>query len=218
MQLFRIFMTGMFISFLGTLPLGTLNISAMQISASDGVRPAFYFAIGALAVEMMYVRLSLVAMNFICRQKKLLYFLEWVTLLIIAALAAASFYAATQPAVQKNPILSHTLHRFWLGALMSALNPVQIPFWFGWSTILFSRKILQSLPAQYNIYIGGIGLGTLLGNSVFIFGGQLLVDRLHTNQQLLQWIIGSVFLATALIQLWKMIRHRDAISAMEGRE
>ena len=72
MPLLRIFFTGMFISFLGTLPLGTLNISAMQISVSDGVRPAFYFALGALLVEMIYVRLSLVAMNWVRKQKRLL--------------------------------------------------------------------------------------------------------------------------------------------------
>ncbi|HSB94394.1 MAG TPA: hypothetical protein VLC28_14825, partial [Flavitalea sp.] len=67
MKLFRVFVSGMFISFLGTLPLGTLNISAMQISVSDGIRPALLFAVGALLVEIIYVRISLVAMNWVTR-------------------------------------------------------------------------------------------------------------------------------------------------------
>ena len=208
----------MFISFLGTLPLGTLNISAMQISVSDGIRPAFYFAIGALLVEMIYVRLSLVAMNWVRKQKRLLLILEWVTLLIIIALALASFYAAYQPDVQKNPILSNTVHRFWLGAFMSALNPVQIPFWFGWSSVLFTRKVLQPKESHFNTYIAGIGIGTLIGNSLFIFGGKLLVDKLNANQDLLQFIIGFVFAVTALLQLWKMISQKDAISSMKAHD
>ena len=81
MPLLRIFFTGMFISFLGTLPLGTLNVSAMQISVSDGIRPALYFALGALLVEIIYVRLSLVAMNWVSQQRRLLFTLEWVTLI-----------------------------------------------------------------------------------------------------------------------------------------
>ncbi|WP_315815821.1 hypothetical protein [Paraflavitalea speifideaquila] len=69
MKLLRIFITGLFISFLGTLPLGTLNVAAMQLSVTDGLRPAFYFALGALLVEMVYVRLSLVAMDWVRKQK-----------------------------------------------------------------------------------------------------------------------------------------------------
>jgi threonine/homoserine/homoserine lactone efflux protein len=213
----RVFFTGMFISFLGTLPLGTLNVSAMQISVSDGIRPAIYFALGALLVEMAYVRLSLVAMDWVRRHKRLMQILEWATLLMIVALALASFYAASQPDSPRNPILSNTLHRFWLGALMSAVNPLQIPFWFGWSTILFSRGVLHASEQDYLLYITGIGLGTLIGNSVFIFGGQLLVRKLADNQHLVHLVIGTIFALTALIQLWKMLRQEDAISKMREK-
>jgi len=218
MPLLRIFFTGMFISFLGTLPLGTLNISAMQISVSDGIRPALYFAFGALLVEIIYVRLSLVAMNWVRQQRRLLFALEWITLIVLAALSISSFYAALQPVATKNPMLSNTVHRFWLGAMMSAINPVQIPFWFGWSTVLFTRNILLPKESNYITYIAGIGLGTLAGNCLFIFGGKLLVSKLNTNQHLLQIIIGCVFGLTALIQLWKMIRHKDAISTMKTND
>lgn len=215
MRLTKIYFTGLFISFLGTLPLGTLNISAMQIAVSDGILPAFYFAFGVLWVEMVYVRISLVAMEWVRHQKKLFLILEWVTLSIIIALAIASFYAASHPTLTKNPILSNTIHRFWLGTIMSALNPVQIPFWFGWSTVLFTRKVLLPINKHFNMYIAGIGTGTLVGNAIFIFGGKLLVERLNTNQQVIQYIVGSVFGVTAIIQLWKMVKHKDAISTMD---
>lgn len=204
MHLIRVFVTGMFVSFLGTLPLGTLNVSAMQISLTDGLKPAFSFAIGALAVEMAYVRISLVAMNWFRKQARWMRVMEWVTLLIILALAIASFYAAASPTVQKNPVLSNTLPRFWLGALMSAVNPVQIPFWFGWSAVLFNRGILKPVESCFLAYITGIGLGTLLGNSLFIFGGQLLVNKVAENTAMVQAIIGAIFLLTAVIQAWRM--------------
>jgi threonine/homoserine/homoserine lactone efflux protein len=208
----------MLISFLGTIPLGTLNVSAMQIAVSDGISPALNFAFGTLLVEIIYVRLSLVAMNWVRQQKRLLFALEWITLLVLTALSISSFYAAFQTVEIKNPILSNTVHRFWLGVMMSAVNPVQIPFWFGWSTVLFTKNILHPKESNYITYIAGIGLGTLAGNSLFIFGGKLLVSKLNTNQQLLQIIIGSVFGLTALIQLWKMIRRKDAISTMKTND
>lgn len=215
MKLLRIFVTGLLISFLGTLPLGTLNLAAMQISISDGVRPALYFAFGVLIVEVVYVRISLVAMDWVRKRKKLFRWLEWFTLVIIVALAVASFAAAADPEEKKNALLSYSFHRFWLGVVLSALNPVQIPFWFGWSTVLFTKKILLPKNSHYNIYIGGIGFGTMFGHLVFIFGGRLIVDSLNNNQHIIQYVIGSIFAITAMIMLWKLIRKKDAISEMQ---
>lgn len=208
-------MTGMFISFLGTLPMGTLNISAMQISITDGIRPALLFTSGAIMVEVVYVRLTLVAMGWFRQHKKLLKGMEWLTLVIILALAISSFYTAMHPSVRSNPILSNSVHRFWLGAGLSAVNPLQIPFWFGWSTVLSERNLLKREDGVYVPYIAGIGFGTLVGHCIFIFGGKLLVDSLNTSQDIIQWVIGGIFLATAIIQLVKMLKQKDAISEMK---
>src|SRR5262245_499155 len=68
-RLVRIFSIGMLISFLGSLPLGTLNIAAMQISISNGVLQALQFSLGSLLAEMIYVRLSLVAMDWVRKRQ-----------------------------------------------------------------------------------------------------------------------------------------------------
>ena len=209
MKLFKIFTTGLFISFLGTLPLGTMNIAAMQISISDGIPPAMYYVFGALLIEMIYVRVSLVAMNWVFKHKNIFRWLEWISIVIILALAVSSFVAAADPVVKKNVLLSGGIHRFWLGVIMSALNPVQIPFWFGWSTVLFTKNILQHKNSHYNIYIAGIGSGTFIGNLVFILGGRFIVDVLNTNQKILHWVIGFIFLITAIILTIKVLRKKD---------
>jgi threonine/homoserine/homoserine lactone efflux protein len=211
----RVFMTGMFISFLGTLPMGTLNISAMQISVTDGVRPALYFSMGALLVEVIYVRGTLVAMGWFRQRKKMLMAMEWATLIIVLALAVSSFYTAIHPSVRSNPILSNTVHRFWLGAGLSAINPMQIPFWFGWSTILTSKGLLKRENNHYVPYVAGIGIGTFLGHCIFIFGGKLLVESLNARQDIIQWVIGGIFLVTAVIQCLKLVKQKDSISQMK---
>ncbi|HET6995332.1 MAG TPA: LysE family transporter [Chitinophagaceae bacterium] len=71
-HLWKIFFTGMLVSFLGSLPLGTLNVAAMQISVSDGITAAMLFSAGSLTAEIIYVRLSLVAMDWVRKQQKIL--------------------------------------------------------------------------------------------------------------------------------------------------
>jgi threonine/homoserine/homoserine lactone efflux protein len=218
-HLWKIFFTGMLVSFLGSLPLGTLNVAAMQISVTDGVTAAMLFSLGSLTAEIIYVRLSLVAMDWVRKQEKIFKVLEWVTLAIVLALAISSFYAALHPSESKNAILSRsTLPKYVLGLAMSAVNPVQIPFWFGWSTILFTKKILLPRQDHYNTYIIGIGLGTFFGNCVFIFGGQLIANKISNNQHILNWVIGSIFAITAIVQLWRIFKKKDAVHRMEHPE
>lgn len=208
----------MLVSFLGSLPLGTLNIAAMQISVSDGITGALLFSAGSLTAEIIYVRLSLVAMDWVRKQEKIFKILEWVTLLVVVALAFSSFYAALHPKVEKNFVLDSPMPKFILGLVMSAVNPVQIPFWFGWSTVLFTKKILLPRNDHYNLYIVGIGIGTFIGNCLFIFGGRLIASKISNNQHVLNWIIGGIFAITAIIQIWKMAKKKDAVHQLEHPE
>lgn len=212
--LLKIFITGLLISFLGSLPLATMNVAAMQISISETVTSAMLFSLGSLTVEMIYVRVSLVALNWIRRQKKLFRFLEYITLLIVLALAASSFYAAMHEGAQKNVVLSSTLPKYLLGAMMCAVSPGQIPFWLGWSTVLFTKKILLPRKDHYNAYIAGIGIGTFIGNCIFIFGGLLIAKAITANQHILHWVIGGIFLATAILQVWQMLRRKDVVEKL----
>ncbi len=217
MNFARVFFVGLLVSFLGSLPLGTLNIAAMQIAIGQGIRAAMLFSLGSLLAEMIYVRLSLVAMDWVLKQKLLLRILDWLTVLIVSALALSSFYTASQAEPAPNPVLGVSLPKVMLGFMMSALNPVQIPFWFGWSAVLFSRKVLMPNPSQYYFYILGIGCGTFLGNCVFIFGGQYVAYRIENNQQTLNWVIGGVFAFTALLQLYRILRKKDTLQQIHEK-
>src|SRR5690606_32674077 len=117
----KIFFTGMLVSFLGSLPLGTLNVAAMQISVTEGILPALYFSAGSLLADVCYVRRSLGAMYWIRQQEKLSSMLEYLPLLVERALAASSFYAALHPPVQRKVVLSSSMPKFALGLMMSAI-------------------------------------------------------------------------------------------------
>ena len=214
-KIFRIFLWGAMISFLGSLPLGTLNVAAMQLGIQESIKSALLFSIGSTLVEMIYVRVSLIGIDWIRKQEKFMKIMEWITLGIVLALAIGSFAAAVKGGVNaKNPILDNNMNRFLLGALGCAINPVVVVFWFGWSAVLFTKKILQPVNSQYNGYIIGIGVGAFAGNCVFIFGGKYLYQSIANAQHYMHWVIGGIFSFTALIQLYKILRHKNAVSGL----
>lgn len=214
----RIFFAGLFIAFIGMLPLGTQNLAALQIAISDGVNQAVEFALGMVLPDVFYVLLTMLAMQWIQQRKKLFRALEWVTLVIVLSLAAANFWAALHPAVHKNVLLSNSLPKFLLGIVINGVNPMQIPFWFGWSTVLLTKKVLEPRWAHYLLYAAGVALGMFGGTAVFIFGGRLIADKISHNQPVLYLLVGIVFTITALVQVWKMKRKKDPVHQLEHPE
>lgn len=210
---------GLGISALGTLPLGTINVAAMQISIAKGVWPASLFGLGAAIIEVAYVRVSLVGINWLQQHHRLLRLMDWLALLIVLVLAISSFMAAANPVYEgKNVLLNANVHPFILGVSMSAINPMQIPFWFGWSTVLFSKGILQPNSTQYTWYSVGIGVGTLVGLGVFVAGGRLLVQYLQQQMAMIQYGIASIFAITALVFLYKIIFNKGAAASLQKQE
>lgn len=205
-RLLRIFSIGMLISFAGTLPLGTLNVSSMQIAMGQGSSAALQFAMGALAVEVLYVRVSLTAMDWFRRNERIFKLFEWVTLVLVSVLAVTTFLSANTKGDAPSPMLGTSLPPALLGVLMSSVNPLQVPFWFGWSAVLMSSGALKSDRPHRRAYLLGIGGGSLMGFCVFIFGGQWLVQRLEVGKGQVQYLIAAAFALTALIQALKMWR------------
>ncbi|MBC6489857.1 LysE family translocator [Flavihumibacter stibioxidans] len=208
-SLLSLFAAGLVISFLGSLPLGTLNMAAMQIGVQESTRRALLFALGVAIVELIYVRLSLKGVDWIMANQKVFYWMEWATVVLFSVLGISSLLAARRQGTQKkNLLLDNTVNRFWLGVTMSAVNPVQIPFWFMWSSYLFSVKLLQSGSLYFNVYTAGIGVGTVAGLLLFIFGGRWLVRRLNTGQRTLNFLVGGVFIISAIVQLVRVLGKR----------
>jgi len=213
MKQLKIFYWGFIISFLGTLPLGTMNVTATNISVEQGTFPALIFALGALTIEGICVYLVLHALQWVNKQQRFFKIFEWLTALIVLILSISCFIAAIEmKSFGDNVFTNYNLSPFVLGLLLSTLNPLHIPFWFGWSTVLMNKKIL--IPEQKNFltYIIGISLGTLAGFDVFIYGGNYIVQQLNDKQNILNWIVGFVLLITAGIQVYKIYKKKIVIA------
>jgi threonine/homoserine/homoserine lactone efflux protein len=204
-HLLKIFFWGMIMSFLGSLPLGTLNVTVANITMKDGTGAALAFSVGSMVAELTIVRLGLTGMTWVSRHHKVFLFFKWVTILLLLLLSIASFVAAIKKTGMGSALPPATRHPFWLGALLSITNPLHYIFWFGWSTVLISKSILLPHSKDYNWYVAGIGIGTIEGFAVFIYGENYLVNTLKANEDMLNWIIGITLLVTVFVELYKTL-------------
>jgi len=208
--LIKIFSWGLLISFLGSLPLGPLNLITTYVSVSKGTGAGFAFAAGCILSELIFVRLAVISMEWISKRQQLFKALEWITIVIILTLAVFSFIAASRQTGFTSAMPANIKFPFWYGVAISALDPMKIPFWFLWSTFLLSKAVLIPESNFYNYYTAGIGVGSLFGFMLFIYGGSYFIGSIKSNQYIINWIIGAVLMVTAIIQVYRLFNRKVA--------
>lgn len=196
----KLFLWASGISFLGSLPVGTLNVSAANLAINKGVYEAAQFSAGAILVEMIMVRIALFAVKKI--EGLFLNLFSLLSSFILIIIAVISLHAALHMTQLVIPFIGPQL--FLSGLLLSLINPFHLPFWFGWTAVLKSKKVLTD---AYNIYVIAIGVGTTVAFTTYILAGSFLIRQLGERQIILNWVLGIVLLVTGLVQLYKTLKH-----------
>ncbi len=201
----QVFHWGMLISFLGSLPPGVMNIVATQISSRQGTGQAMIYAFGSMLAEVIIVRVALSGMDRLIRSQQLFRILEWMTAGLLVTFSIACFSTASSVQNASGILPDLVLPPFVTGILISAVNPLHIPFWLGWSTVLIEKSILEPRSRQYNIYVTGIGIGTIAGFSLFIAGGYYLLQVLQSYRFIVNIAVGFVLCIAAFFHIRKIV-------------
>lgn len=194
------------ISFTGSLPVGTLNVSITHLVVDGHVGAAILFGLGALLVEAGLVRAALVTVKRLEGMKHLWRWFRLLACIVILVFAVISLEAAWHevdtraafPIIGDRPFVS--------GVVLSLLNPLHLPFWMGWTAVLRSRGFLSDTRREYNGYVLAIGLGTGIAFLVYGLTGELLIVFLQRHQNLFNWLTGGALLVAGLIEVGKFCR------------
>jgi threonine/homoserine/homoserine lactone efflux protein len=200
-----IFFWGMFISFLGSLPPGALNITATQITAGQGQHAAIIFALGSAIAEAVIVRLTLTGMKQILARRRLFLILEILTACLLLAMTIGCFIAAARMGGIANILPNYHLPPFATGVVMTIINPLHIPFWLGWTSVLMNKQVLSPIPVHYNWYVVGSIIGTFFGFLLFIYSGQFLLSSFESNQFIICLVIGVILFIVSMLHIKRMI-------------
>ena len=206
-ELLPVVFAGFGVSFLGQLPLGNLNVAATQIGVEESFKNAWIFSIGVAIVEIIYLRLGLNSSEWMLRNKTLFAAMSWITVALFFVLGFLSIYKAIKQkeAKQKGLLINNKINRFFLGMMLGAVNPLQIPFWFFWGTYFIQNGTVKPGMLEFNLFTAGAGLGTLSGQAIYIHGGSWLIKKLKSSHKILNIIMGVVFIISASIQVYKIL-------------
>lgn len=213
-KILKVWVAGLLISFLGALPLGSLNITAFDISATQNIQNALLFAISAIFIELVYVRLTLWGSNKIVLEGRWVYIVLSLAISLLLYLGISSLFIAAQAGTELGPTksaLPKITSPILLGLLLSAFNPLQIPFWLTWNKVLESKKILEAKTTSFASYMFGIGTGTLMGMLVFIFAGKLIVGNYAKYAQITNFALGLLYIGFSFYLLFFLYKRHHKL-------
>jgi threonine/homoserine/homoserine lactone efflux protein len=191
------FLAGAIVSFLGSLPVGVLNVTIVHIALRRGLSAAFYFALACALIEIIY---SYIAVLLTQAAFHLEAFTLWFHIFsILVFMGAGIYYLRKKPSSPKSP--NHA-QAFYQGTVLSIMNVVAIPFWLIYTSLLSSHQWIQ-LDTQLSItyYIIGIALGTLLSLLGFALFSHKINQRFVLESVKVNRIMGLLLIGTSLLEV-----------------
>ncbi len=196
--------TGLLVSLSGSLPLGNLNVTAMLIAAKRSMRKALWFAVGVTIIEVLYLRATLYLLDRVATHTSVFFWFRVFNVLFMLCLAIGSF-AAIRKTDKPGKDRSNESGGIWLGMVMSACNPMQVPFWMGWGVYLLSASLLANNAVSYGMFSVGAGIGTFCALWLFIIAGVRFSAIMRRHQRSVHIFTGVLFLLMALVQVVKLL-------------
>ncbi len=186
--------------------MGYLNVAAWKVYADQGNPAALNFLAGVVMVEAVIVYAISASVQQLANSPKLMRAVGWISVAFLLLLAVVFFWQGTTHAIPLAKSAGHSA--FLTGLLLSASNIMQVPFWTGWCLFLASGGFIG--PRRSAVFAIAAAVGTFCGMWLIV----LALDGIAAywkpfGQLLLSGIMPVVFVAMALWQLRKLLRHRD---------
>jgi threonine/homoserine/homoserine lactone efflux protein len=197
------FCVAFIISFIGTIPPGSLNLIILQLGFQKKVNIAWRFALAACLVEYPYAWIAVKFEELITSSPLIVKNIDLIAAIVMTCLGAFSLISANRPPSGFAEKFNES--GFRRGIVLSILNPLILPFWIATTAYLNGMGWIDlSTNARLHAYLVGISLGTLTLCVVFIYLAKKIVTEFH-HQATFQKIPGIVLLALGLYAFIKYL-------------
>jgi hypothetical protein len=196
---------GFLVSFIGSIPLGYLNIIGFEIYAKVHLQDLIGYLLGVVIVEAIVIYCTLVFANRLANNIKLIKFIEFFSILFMLFLAV-SFYLQSDNTMSGESGLTKYIKYspFVIGIIFSSLNFIQIPFWTAWNLYLVNGHYISVQKSIRLWYVLGTLVGTFFGMMALILFLSAIDKKLNNvSGFVISYVIPIFFIGMSLYQAYK---------------
>jgi threonine/homoserine/homoserine lactone efflux protein len=194
-------LVGFLVSFIGSIPLGYLNVIGFNIFKFSGINATIHYLLGVIVIEFFVIFGTLLFAKKLNQNPRLLQFIDAFSIIFMFILAYIFFSNSNSSESNKDIFVNFNDNFFYTGLIFSALNFIQIPFWLSWNLYLLNKKHIQNSKIGNWFYVTGTLLGTFMGMLVLILSLNYLSNQVDfLSKYLISIIIPIVFVGLGILQ------------------
>ena len=189
---------GLVASFIGSLPLGVLNLTVMDIAINKKKRDVLYFALGAAGIEFFQALVAVKFSSWFLSKPSL--DMDFNIIVIPVFLALSIYYFRKSRKKLKEKKSTRELSSFNKAVILSVINPLCIPFWIFYSTYFNSLGLIIFENYYIILFAAGISAGSFLALLTFGRVSRYIISKIKVLNLWIDQIIGAVFLCLFIFQ------------------
>lgn len=195
---------GVFLSFVGSIPMGTINVTTADTAIREGFRAALWVAFGAALIEFVQALFALKFSSLIVDNPQMEVTIQWVSAIIFMVLGL--YFILREDNEQEYPQAKTRARGFFKGVVVSALNVLAIPYWIFCGSYLAANDWLELRENdQIAVFSGGVFFGTFL---LLMLYARLGVYADNKSSWLRNWsgvIVAIIFFGLAVLQVFRVL-------------
>ena len=203
-----IFLITFFISFIGSIHPGPLNLSVIQTTLQKGISSALLLAFGGVIPEIIYGYLAVEGVMIFEKYPTVFNVMQWAVVPILLVLGLQQIIASRK--LKQEIKYSKTINNGSIkGFFLSLFNPQLLPYWI---VILINYQNYNFLKitelSDKLFFVLGTSTGAFALNYLYAYITHKQKERIfkYLNQNRFEQIIGWTFVGVGLLQAIKLVR------------
>jgi len=196
------FIYGCIGSFLGTLPMGTINVSIAEESIRRGVRAGIIMACGAAFVEFFQAYIALSFFNILSTNPEVERTIILICIPIFLVIGFYYFFKKNSTKIKPTTKASHVIG-FAKGVMVTTLNLIAVPYYVFLGGYLHSAGLIRLDPEFVAAFSVGVVGGTFLVFLLYAKLGQYIRRKSEKLSLYAGKVVGLIFIAIAVSQAFR---------------
>ncbi len=198
----QVFLVGLIISFIGSIPPGTLNLAVLQLGMEQKIKTALRFSLAVSIIEYPYAWIGVVFEDWVTSSPIIIDNFQLITAIVMTVIGAFSIWSARKPSEFSVRFNESGFRR---GIVLSILNPMAIPFWVAYTAFLKSQGWIDlSTPWFVHSYVLGTAVGVMILLIIFAFLAKRLAHYVKDNK-IVKMVPGVTLLVLGLYAFIKYL-------------
>lgn len=198
-------LVGFLVSFVGSIPLGYLNIVGFQLYQKSGINDLIFYILGIIVIEFFVIYFTLIFAKRLSENQKLNKYIEIFGIVFMFFLAFIFYYQSNETNSNQDDLSKYINYSpFVLGIILNCFNFLQLPFWTSWNLYLLNKKFIFLEKNNKYFYLIGAVFGIFSGMLSLILSLNLVATYFESASKIiLSTLIPLIFLGMAIFQVFK---------------